>query len=110
MMRALLILDESAAAAAMTRVSRLVHITQQLPPRLALVEGGAAAVDQVRTVAGVRAVCTKDINDSLLEELTEPERLFAEAWKLSLKPKGARVGEGLPWDAEGFQAPDRTDE
>lgn len=109
-MRALIVLDAGpTAAAAMERISERLHITQQLPPRLALVEGEAADLQRARTLVGVTAVCTQRIDDVVFKQLNEAERLFAEAWTLSLKPKGARRGDGLPWDAAGFQPPDRID-
>lgn len=45
--------------------------------------------------------------DALPEDLTEAERLFAESWHSSRSraPKD-RKGDGLPWDAAGFQPPD----
>ena len=47
---------------------------------------------------------------ALPPSLTEGERLFAEGWleRQSRGPK-ERKGEGLPWDAPGFQPPDRDD-
>jgi hypothetical protein len=45
----------------------------------------------------------------VLNGLNPTEQVFAEAWALGRKPKAFRPGEGLSWDAPGFQPPDGPD-
>ncbi len=93
----------------MQEVGRKVHIRQRLPPRLAIVDGEPMELRSLKDVPGVRAVCTGAIESWLLEGLNAVEQTFAEAWQLALQPKASRIGDGLSWDAEGFQPPDRPD-
>jgi hypothetical protein len=43
---------------------------------------------------------------SVLDDLDAGARLFVEAWMTAPLAKGARPGDGLAWDAEGFEPPD----
>ena len=43
---------------------------------------------------------------SALDELDAGARLFVEAWMTAPVAKGRRPGEGLAWDAAGFEPPD----
>jgi xanthine dehydrogenase molybdopterin-binding subunit B len=41
--------------------------------------------------------------------LSEAETLFVDAWRSRLdRPAKVRPGDGLPWDAPGFEPPDPT--
>jgi hypothetical protein len=46
-------------------------------------------------------------DEHALEELDEGARLFVRAWMHRPSRKAERRGEGLPWDAPGFEPPDR---
>jgi hypothetical protein len=50
---------------------------------------------------------------TVLQELDDGARLFVEAWLAPPRDPSERPGDGLPWDAPGFQPPDpppgRTD-
>lgn len=46
-------------------------------------------------------------DESALDELPEGARLFVSAWRGRRTDKPDRVGEGQPWDAAGFEPPDR---
>lgn len=48
-------------------------------------------------------------DESALEELSEGARLFVSAWRERRTDKPGRVGEGQPWDAAGFEPPDRPE-
>ena len=107
MPQALVFIEGTDADAAWVRIGALVTVTQRLPPRLAIVQGEDDAIEAVRGVPGVRLVVAEDAAPaSSLEGLTDGERLFAEAWQAGRSPKSSRPGQGLPWDAEGFQPPD----
>jgi hypothetical protein len=106
MSTALVIVNESHADDVLSQVGQFVKVTQRLPPRLAIVEGEDRQLEAVRTLPGVIAVCEGPVPDSVLQQLHPTERLFADGWTAGRQPKTARPGEGLPWDAEGFQPPD----
>jgi len=48
-------------------------------------------------------------DESSLDELPEGTRLFVSAWREQRINKPDRVGEGQPWDAAGFEPPDRPE-
>jgi hypothetical protein len=106
MSTALVIMNESHADDVLSQVGQFVKVTQRLPPRLAIVEGEDRQLEAVRTLPGVIAVCEGPVPDSVLQQLHPTERLFADGWAAGRQPKTARPGEGLQWDAEGFQPPD----
>ncbi|NOJ95236.1 hypothetical protein HMI51_20135, partial [Corallococcus coralloides] len=103
---ALIIVEESRADDVLSRVGQLVTVTQRLPPRLAIVRGERADLDAVSRLPGVLVVAEGSLPESALRRLNETEQLFAEAWVLGRQPKASRPGEGLSWDAPGFQPPD----
>jgi hypothetical protein len=81
-----------------------VDIHQRLPPRLVIVAADEEALRGLESNPKVRAVFTGDVPQETLERLDEPERLFAGGWNERRRPK-QRPGDGLPWDAPGFDAP-----
>lgn len=104
---ALVIVEEVRAAEALSRVGELVELTQRLPPRLAIARGTQEALEAVRHLPGVVSVSEGAVPEPVLSGLNPTEQVFAEAWALGRKPKAFRPGEGLSWDAPGFQPPDR---
>jgi hypothetical protein len=80
-------------------------LVQHLPPRIGVVEVDDDAVAGLRRAAGVLGIGDPDLPDDVRAGLTETERLFADAWAAGREPK-TRPGEGLAWDAPGFQPPD----
>ncbi|PWT86428.1 MAG: hypothetical protein C5B57_01105 [Blastocatellia bacterium] len=104
---ALVIAEESQADAVWSRIGESFSLTQRLPPRLAIVQGDRAALEAISKAPGVIGVYAADVPDSVLQQLNPSERIFAEAWILRREPKIARPGDGLPWDGDGFQPPDR---
>ncbi|PWT86429.1 MAG: hypothetical protein C5B57_01110 [Blastocatellia bacterium] len=104
---ALVIAEESQADAVWSRIGESLSLTQRLPPRLAIVQGDRATLEAISKLPGVIAVYAADMPASALQQLNPTERIFAEAWILRRQPKLARPGDGLTWDAEGFQPPDR---
>jgi hypothetical protein len=105
MTRALLILDEHQAEKVISEVATSVSITQRLPPRLAIVEGDPDRLAALHGMPGVIGIFEGAVPETMLRQLNPTERLFAEAWAESRRPKSDRPGEGLPWDAEGFEPP-----
>jgi len=107
---ALVIIEESQAESVLLQAGHLVQVTQRLPPRLAIVRGQTSELEALRNLPGVIAVSEGPIPESALQLLNPTERVFAEAWGVGRQPKTARPGEGLAWDAEGFQPPDRQED
>jgi hypothetical protein len=101
----LVILDTDGTAAALDRLASVARVTQVLLPRLALVRADAAARDAIRRIPGVIALVEEAPAD-LPPDLTPEERVFVAAWAARGAPK-VRPGEGLDWDAPGFEPPDR---
>ena len=109
MPQALVILDANRAEEVLSGAAGLVKVTQRLPPRLAIVEGDADGVAALRNIHGVVGVFDGPVPETVLGELNPTERLFADAWVSSRRSKPDRRGEGLPWDAEGFEPPNGKD-
>lgn len=102
----LLIAHEDRAATVLAEAGHVARIVQRLPPRLAIVDATPEALVALKGMQGMQAVCEGSIPASLLEELKPMERVFADAWVASQRAKRDRPGEGLPWDAKGFEPPD----
>jgi hypothetical protein len=108
---ALVLLDVGAGSAARAAVARHGRVLQQAGERLLVVEaaGGSldALADALRSVPGVTRVVVDPAHAATIGGLDAGEALFAEAWasRRTSPPKGARRGEGVDWDAPGFQAP-----
>ncbi len=102
----LVIAHEDRAEAILAESGRVARIVQRLPPRLAIVDATPEALVALKGMQGVLAVCEGSIPESLLGELQPVERIFADAWVASQRAKRDRPGEGLPWDAKGFEPPD----
>lgn len=107
MPQVLLIFDPIQAGEGISRVGWLATVTQVLPPRLAIVEVDPDRLAAVRGIPGVVAMFEGSVPDTMRAQLNTTELLFAEAWAKNREPKKDRVGEGLSWDAEGFEPPDR---
>jgi hypothetical protein len=104
-----LVIAQEPSDALWSRVTQFVQLTQRLPPRLAIVEGEARALEEVSRLSGVVVLSGGDTPDAVLEQLNPTERSFLEAWFLRRKPKPSRPGDNLAWDSEGFEPPDRPD-
>jgi ABC-type iron transport system FetAB permease component len=80
------------------------RVTQSVSKRVFLVRGqldlGWSAPE------GVRTFSTADIPEEILNSLDQQEAMFVAAWRLRLQaPTKQRPGEGLDWDAPGFEPP-----
>jgi hypothetical protein len=74
--------------------------------QLVILRGSAEQKDQLKALNGVQEVFEGSVPSNLIEGLDLSEYLFVKAWSIrqQVKPK-TRPGEGLDWDAEGFEAP-----
>jgi hypothetical protein len=102
---ALIVLEPGTGQNLQAALAELVTITQSLPPRLLIVAAGPEALDAVRAVPGVAVVATESVPRPVLDSLEPHERVFVEAWNVGRRRKPGRPGEGLPWDARGFEPP-----
>jgi hypothetical protein len=80
---------------------RSATVTQELPPWVALAQFTGEAPD----VPGTRWY-TDSVPDDVLLRLAPQARIFIAAWRDRRRPK-ERPGDGLTWDAPGYQPPDR---
>ena len=101
----LIILELRLANEALPQMQAVGNVTQVLLPRLALVQADADTMTRVARIRGVLHVYDDPFH-KLPADLTPSERTFAAAWQARQQPK-TRTGEGLPWDAPGFEPPDQ---
>jgi hypothetical protein len=90
-------------------------VTASVPPRVVVLRAGA---DGLAAIAGAcRLAIARGADDqvevvgdlAVLDELDDGARLFVEAWRTQRSAASAtrdRAGDGLPWDAPGFEPPD----
>lgn len=93
--------ENTQTPSSLTTRARVVQVGSE---RVMVVAADAATLGQLRELPGVMRVVTP--GDAVPEsaKLNEQELLFVKGWQLSKQPKQRR-GEGLPWDAPGFDAP-----
>jgi hypothetical protein len=102
---ALVILDSAASADALAELRHVAHVTQLLPPRIALISMSAEGTEVVRRIRGVEGVYVDDVPVETRGRLEPNERMFVDAWAARRRPK-VRVGDKLDWDARGLLPPD----
>lgn len=82
-----------------------VRLFKLASPRIAVVQGSRAALDAFLDTAELIS-----IDESMLgrvADLQAGERLFVKAWSRNREtPVVSRPGDGLLWDATGFDPPD----
>lgn len=82
-------------------------------PHVAVVRGEPGDLEEIAqharlAVARLPHGGTRVLGDEgALDDLDEGARLFVAAWRERPLSKPDRVGEGLSWDAPGFEPPDR---
>lgn len=82
------------------------QLLQIASPRVLTVTNTPQALAEIASRQGV-VLATKDqVPSTVLEELNANEKMWIAGWQLRKQPK-QRIGEGLSWDAPGFQPPDR---
>lgn len=106
--RHLVALAGDAPADVRARIAAVGRISATMPPRLLVVEGPAELAGRLAAVAGVRLVAVADATTGWDNPPNDGERLFIAGFFASGAREGARAGESLPWDAPGFQPPDRN--
>lgn len=102
----LVLLEVAGADLAIAEIEALAPVIQMLPPRLLLVRADADARNAILRVPGV--VNVFDVAAPPVDvplDLSLAERVFVDAWVARSAPK-TRRGDGLDWDAPGFEPPD----
>jgi hypothetical protein len=103
----LVILDPSAAADALRRLRGSHQVTHVGSPHVVVVSVSPGEPPPSSSTPGVVAVSAGSLPPGLVERLDEGEALFVTAWASRMTgPEKRRRGEGLPWDASGFEPPD----
>jgi hypothetical protein len=102
----LVILEPAAAEEALEHLRSGHQVTQIGSPRVVVAVSPGEAPPSP-SIPGVVAVSGGAMPPDIGEELDEREALFVAAWVSRMKgPEKQRRGEGLPWDAPGFEPPD----
>jgi hypothetical protein len=103
----LVVLERDRAATTLDELrarERVVHVASL---RVVVIVTDAEPDDAVRGLAGVEGAFRETIPPSVMSSLDEGETLFTNAWlsRQQEVPKPRR-GEGLSWDAPGYEPPD----
>ena len=103
-----MVLDEDAVGANLDRLRDTFRVTHVASPRLVVVERTPeAAAAAAHGVDGVVAVSDGELPQTLMDRLGPEDQLFASAWASRMTETAKeRKGEGLAWDAPGFDPPD----
>jgi hypothetical protein len=104
----LVILSVDHGAALFERVSTQCHVRQMASRRVVVLECSPDEIAKLRSVSGVTVIADAALPAGVLEGMDEGEVLFMTAWAARAGNKTAkkRLGEGLSWDAPGFDPPD----
>lgn len=79
-------------------------VRQRYGDRVLIVSGDAAA--RLGRVGGARVIAAGAPVADPPGDLSDIERIGVDAWNARVAtPEKARRGEGLPWDAKGFEPP-----
>ena len=102
----LALLPEASASEHMGRLQSAYRIVAMLRPRIVVLEVDEQALSALRQVPGVLGVYEQSVPPGVLAGLRPEERLFVEGWMQQQASKDkSRSGDGLSWDAPGFQPP-----
>ncbi len=104
----LVIFGDDGAEEALAELSNRRPVTHVVSRRVVVVQHPTDEPDvDIRAIPGVAAVMAAEVPPEFLATLDETEAMFVTAWSSRKgKPKKERSGEGLPWDAPGFEPPD----
>jgi hypothetical protein len=82
------------------------RVTQIASSRLVVLEAESSAISALAALPGVEGVYEAPVPDEVIKRFGESEALFVRAWQMrQQQSRGERRGEGLDWDAEGFEPP-----
>lgn len=104
----LVLLDESEPATSLAGLRQQGAVTQVASPRLVVFTADRTHAAGIESYPGVVGAFKGSLPADVIESLDDSEAIFAAAWALrhaGTSPK-QRYGEGMSWDAPGFQPPD----
>jgi hypothetical protein len=102
----LVYLQDEVAEQALERLRSHFSVTQMASRQLAIVRVSPGQEREVQSVEGVQGVFERTVPENLFTHLNFSESLFVKAWTLrNREGSKERPGEGLDWDAEGFEPP-----
>jgi len=105
-MEILLIIGDNASEEVQQQINELT-VLQEISPQVKVVEGSTETAEALAQLSGVSVLTEESWNKTLVQSLTEEERLFVEAWRLKQQmDTKKRPGEGASWDDPNFQPPD----
>ena len=105
----LVILDPASAAGTLRRLRQSYRVTQVGSPRVLVLQISPGEPPISPSTSGVIASTAGTLPNWILKELDEGEVAFVRAWERRMAGANKeRVGEGLSWDATGFEPPDNT--
>lgn len=96
------------AGDAANRVRARFEVAAALPPRLLVVRLAADDLVALQEIDGVAVVTANPVELDVTPPLSDTERLFAAGWAARGVKSGPRAGDGLAWDAPGFEPPDAS--
>jgi hypothetical protein len=88
-------------------------VTARVPPHIAVLRADRDDLTEIARHVRLAMVRLPDGgvsilgDDTVLDELDDAGRLFINAWRDRPAGKPGRIGDGLPWDTNGFQPPDQ---
>jgi len=94
------------AGDAADRVRARFEVVAALPPRLLVVQLAADDLAALQRIGGIAAIAADPVGLNVTPPLSEAEQLFTAGWVARGVKSGPRAGDGLSWDAPGFEAPD----
>ena len=102
----LVVLPEATAADIAGRLHGAYRVVATLRPRIVVVAVDESSLTALRATPGIVGVYEQTVPPEVLAGLRPEERLFVEGWSQQQASKGkSRSGDGLSWDAPGFQPP-----
>ena len=103
----LVVLTDASAAAHASVLQDRHRVLTMFRPRLMVLSVDERAVAELGRDPAVAGVFERDAPHAVIEGLRPEEQLFVDSWLLQrTQETKPRVGEGLSWDAPGFQPPD----
>lgn len=107
----LVILEPDAADATLQGLHDQYHVLQVFSPTMVLMLVDEDDIPVVKELEGVSVVHDSEIPEEEFPDWKEEESLFGQAWNLRQQSfDKSRKGDGLEWNAEGFEAPDAFEE
>lgn len=82
-----------------------IRVVQRASPRVCVVAGPEEEVDRLKATPGTYVIGA-GTNPEIIEKLNPSESLFVRGWMINKTSQKRRRGDGLSWDAPGFEAPD----